>query len=593
MASLINKEHLQILTQRISGISGILGVLILILIVRLFVLQIVHEERYRLLSDKNRIDTIFLGARRGRILDRKGRVLAFSQFQYEALVDPHRDMRAHWEKITEYFGIPETSFAAWVKQKRHNALPNGALVLKDQLSWKDIVFIEKTAANLPGIYTAKKALRQYAYGASFAHLVGYVTQPTGKDIERDANLKVLGSVVGRSGVERTYDLLLRGELGMIQTEVNATHRVVRVLEEKRPAPGEDCYLTLDAELQNEVEQLMRSVRRGAAVVLDITSGAVLAMVSCPSFDPSIFANPVSAQEWNALMKNPDHPFLNRAISGQYSPGSTFKPLVALTALQEGVISPTTTFFCPGYYEVNGHRFHCWKWRYGGHGFMNVKQALEQSCDVFFYHIATQIKPNTLIETARNFGLGEKTGVHLPHEKAGVLPSLFDGWKSITPGFSINLSIGQGKILATPLQLAALMASLVSHKKIIPYIIRNHACAQLPLPYKPTFLKIVQKGMEAVVDQAMGTAHHIQNDLLSIGGKTGSTQVYRITQAERLKGKLEERPYHLKDHALFIGFAPVDNPRFAVAIIIEHGESGGRVAAPMARDILLAAQKHIA
>jgi penicillin-binding protein 2 len=369
--------------------------------------------------------------------------------------------------------------------------------------------------------------------------------------------------------------------------------MVRLIDEKKPAKGRDVSLTIDIELQKEVVRIMQDVRCGAILVLDIRTGDILASVSVPSFDPNTFSKAVTSKDWNELTNNADLPLINRAVSGIYAPGSAFKPIVALAALNNGTVLKQARFFCPGYYEINRNRFHCHSWRYGGHGSMDVIRALEKSCDVFFYNVAVKLGLTPIINTAKDFGFGARTNVELPEEKRGQIPSTSMPLQKQYVGQTINLSIGQGQLTATPLQLAVMTARLASGKCITPHLVMNmpsseesSQTSQAKLPYSNDALEIVRAGMVAVVKS--GTGIRAQTNALSIAGKTGSTQVCRITKEERQHGRAIERPYHLKDHAIFVGYAPVDAPRIAVVVVVVHGESGGRAAAPLGGKALAAA-----
>jgi penicillin-binding protein 2 len=355
----------------------------------------------------------------------------------------------------------------------------------------------------------------------------------------------------------------------------------------KPHQGGYIQTTLHTALQCKVVEIMSEVRRGCAIVLDIRTGDILAIVSVPTFDPNIFIKRLSTQDWQELSQHPDMPLVNRALSGLYAPGSTFKMVVALAALRADVITRSTTFFCPGHYDISGRRFHCWRWRLGGHGVMDVLEGLGQSCDVFFYSVAERLGAARIMEAARDLGLGTKTSVNMPAEKSAPLPSLLRG--SLWLGQALNLSIGQGQLLLTPLQMVVLAASIASGKAVSPRLISSSKKVDFPpLAFSTEHLDIVREGMKMVVHSSRGTARGINNKQVDIAGKTGSTQVAAITIEERRQRKINERPYHLRDHALFIGYAPASAPKFAVVVVVEHGESGGRVAAPVAKEILLAA-----
>jgi penicillin-binding protein 2 len=364
-----------------------------------------------------------------------------------------------------------------------------------------------------------------------------------------------------------------------------------VIEKRKPKPGRNIQTTLLLSLQLEVTRILtNAARAGAAIVLDIKSGDILAMVSVPTFDPEIFTQKITQEQWQEVNNSEEPPLINRAISGLYAPGSTFKMVVALAALRAGIVDKSTTFFCPGYHDIKGRRFHCWRWRLGGHGHMNIVQALEQSCDVFFYHLAEKLDPARIVEAAKDLGVGGDTKIGLPFEKKAHLPALSRNGK-LWLGQALNLSIGQGQLLMSPLHLVVMAASIASGRAVVPRIISSSKKAEFnKLPFSEEHLNIIRCGMEDVVGGKRGTARGIANKELDIAGKTGSTQVALISMEERKQRKINERPYHLKDHALFVGYAPTDERRFAVVVIVEHGESGGRVAAPIAKEILLAAKR---
>lgn len=562
---------------------------------RLFYLQVVNQSKYALLSDKNRIYTVYSAAPRGTIYDRKGRVLASSRKEYQAALDlkQYRDRPESWTLLCEKLGLdPNVPLKAYIQKNLKSQGPSAVVPLKGPLTWDEILTAERLSVHIPGLIVIPKLLRFYPYKDAFCHMIGYVTAPSQGDIARNANLSVCDATVGRTGLEQSLDGRLQGNLGIKQLEVNATRHVVRVLEEHKPVPGKDLHLTLDAELQVEVGRILQRVRCGAAVVMDVRTGAILAAVSHPGFDANVFAESLTEAKWRALIGHPDRPLIDRVTQGLYAPGSTFKMMVALAALETRTVTPQTRFDCPGFLKVGHGNVHCWRWRTGGHGSVNLVQALEQSCDVYFYNVATRLGVGAILEAAGEFGFGEKTGVGLT-ERKGTLPPAPHLWqkKTGTLGAAINLSIGQGNLTATPLQLAVMTARIATGKKVSPHLLARSENAAWPsVLYSGEALKVVRKGMERVVWGSKGTAVRAQAAEFRLAGKTGSSQVCRITKEERQKGKAIERPYELKDHALFVGYAPIDQPRFAVAVVVEHGESGGRVAAPLGKEILLAAER---
>ncbi|MDR0625158.1 MAG: penicillin-binding protein 2 [Holosporales bacterium] len=567
----------------------------IILLVRLFFLQIINQERYKLLSDKNRIHTSFSAAPRGIIYDRNNRVIASYIYKYQAAINLniYKKNKDNWRQIKRTLSLEKgIKLENIIKKALKHSGPCRSVVIKEDLDWEDVLKTEVLSSSIPGLFVSKKFVRCYPHSDAFCHVIGYVTQPHVKDIEKDKSLNILGATVGRAGVEGAKDLLLRGEIGMQQHEINAYRRFVRIIEKRKPKQGLNIQTTLHLELQAETAKIMATnVRQGAAIVLNTETGDILSMVSVPTFEPNLFTQKMTAEQWNAINKNADNPLMNRAISGLYAPGSTFKMVIALAALKAKVIDKNTKFFCSGYHNIRGRCFHCWRWRLGGHGAMDVVQAIAQSCDVFFYNIAEKLDPAQIIEAAKELGIRVEAGL-LPNEKPAGLPVLVKKGK-LWLGQALNLSIGQGNLLTSPLHLLAMTASIASGKAVVPRIISSSKKPDFcPLSFSKEHLDVIRMGLKMVVSEARGTARRIDNKELKIAGKTGSTQVSSISREERRSGRIKTRPYHLKDHAFFVGYAPADAPRFAVVVIVEHGESGGRVAAPIAKEILLAANRLI-
>jgi penicillin-binding protein 2 len=580
--------HRQFIKRVSASLTGIVTVFVL-LAVRLFFLQVINNDKYKLLADKNRIFTTYSTAPRGTIIDRNGKVLATSSFSYRAAVDLNQFRQFDWGVISKTLKIDEP-LSTYIEKQIRQVGPASVIPIKDNLSWKEIVAVEMLSSQISGLMVIPKIIRVYPYENACSHCVGYVTRPNREDIDKNANLKVIDASIGKMGIERYCDAALQGTIGIKQVEVNAARRMVRLIDEQKPVKGQDVTLTVDIDFQQEVMNIMQGVRCGVAIVMNVNTGEILASVSIPTFDPNIFAKAVTPQEWKMLIEGKDLPLINRSVSGLYAPGSTFKPVVAIAALNNGVLLKQTRFNCVGYYEVNQHRFHCHRWRTGGHGPMDVIRALEQSCDVFFYNVAVKLGSSAIIGAARDFGFGSLTNIELFEEKKGQIPSPSKMLQKQLIGQSINLAIGQGEFSATPLQLLTMTARLASEKRVAPHIIKAKSQEEAPkMTYSKDAFLTTKAGLAAVVKT--GTARSARNDLCSFAGKTGSTQVCRITKEERQRGKLIERPYHLKDHALFIGYAPADTPRFAVVVVVEHGESGGRIAAPLGGKILVTAMSH--
>ena len=476
------------------------------------------------------------------------------------------------------------------------------ITVRENLDWSEVARVEVNAPDLPGVTIDVGRSRFYPSTDVGAHVLGYVAAVSEDELNGDPLLELPGFKIGKSGVEKTYDGTLRGRAGTSQVEVNAIGRVIRELSRQDGEPGRDITLTIDQELQRFATQRLGE-ESGSAVVLDVLTGEVLALVSVPSFDPNAFNAGLSGADWSALVNNKRSPLSNKAIAGQYAPGSTFKMIVALAALENGVTSPEQTVFCNGKYEFGNGTFHCWKrW---GHGRVDMVDAIAESCDVFFYDLARRVGIDRIAEMAGRFGLGQDLGIDLPGERAGLMPT--KAWKLAVqgvawqPGETLVAGIGQGFVLTTPLQLAVMTARLVNGgRSVVPRITRREQDseasgeADLQIDVASAHLRLVRRGMDEVVNGPMGTARavRVEDQALAFGGKTGTAQVRRISERERQLGvrKNEDLPWHARDHAMFVGYAPLAEPRYAVAVVVEHGGGGSKVAAPIARDILLEVQR---
>lgn len=566
-----------------------------VIVARLYFLQVKEADKYKMMSDENRISTRFLVPPRGLIFDRNGEIIAKNEQDFQALMVAEQtpdiaETLKTFKQIVPLTEGEEQKIRKDLKNKRR-FIP---IKLKDNLSWNEVSKILLHAPDLPGVEIDEGLSRYYPYADIYAHVLGYVGPVSDKDKKDNPLYMVPGFKIGKSGLERYFDYKLQGKGGTIKLEVNAYGRVMNEIERNSGEEGQSLILTLDARLQRAAYEAFGE-ESGAAVVLNVRTGEILALVSTPSFDPNLFTNGISYKHWNALLKNERTPLVNKAVSGQYSPGSTFKVVVALAALEAGVIDLNTRFNCSGGLDVGNIRFHCW--RHSGHGSLNVVEALKHSCDIFFYETAMKLGIDKIHDMAVKLGMGNVLEVGLDNEKAGIIPT--KAWKkarfgtSWTQGDAANSGIGQGYVLVTPLQLATMLARVV-----------NGGYAVQPTFIKPTEkelskikrldistknIEIVKRGMFEVVNGAGGTAGRARFNIngAMMGGKTGTTQVRRISMKERSSGILrdEQLPWRLRNHALFIGFTPVDNPRYSVAVIVEHGSSGSGVAAPIASKIL--------
>lgn len=599
-------DRQKVFTRRAAMLAGGKAVLLTALAGRLYYLQVVEADRYATLADENRINLRLLAPPRGRIIDRFGRPLAENQQNYRLQLVPEDvkgsdidEVLTHVQKIVTLSDGDKRRIIREVRRNRAFV----PVTLKENLSWSEVARIEINAPDLPGLMIDVGRSRRYPYGAEAAHVLGYVAAVSEKDLDEDPLLKLPGFRVGRAGIEKVHDLKLRGTGGSSEVEVNAFGRMIRELSRREGQPGAEVVLTLDMGLQEYIARRLGK-ESASVVVMDVRSGDVLAMVSNPSYDSNDFNRGLSSVEWQALVNNERSPLINKSIAGVYSPGSTFKMMVLLAALEKGVISPDHKIHCSGEYELGDAKFHCWKRH--GHGFVNAEEAITESCDVYFYEIAKRTGIDRIAATARKFGLDSPSGVDLPGEQGGLIPTR--DWKRATrdepwhQGETVIAGIGQGFVLLTPLQMALMTARLANGgRAVVPRLTRaiggagsvRPGAADIPsLGIPPGHLELVTKAMDKVVNHATGTARRSATgvEAFPMAGKTGTVQVRRISKLEREQGvrKNEDLPWKYRDHALFVGFAPVENPRYAISVVVEHGGGGSSTAAPIARDVLVEA-----
>lgn len=574
------------------GMLGVIGG-------RLAYLQIAEGKRYKMLSDKNRIHTKIIPPSRGEILDRHGNPLATNAQNFRVLMTPEQteDIETILKKLSNLIDLNDLDIQRAVQAA--SRIPKFSSVqVRDDLSWEDVSKIEVNLPDLSGLRIDVAERRHYPLGEATAHLTGYVGAVNQEEIHKDPLFSLPDFKIGRTGLEKKFDDQLRGKAGTAQVEVNVIGREVRELSRWESQDGETMVLSIDANLQSFVQDRLEKETSASAVIMDCHSGAVYACASGPAFDPNIFTRPLPADVWEGMLANPGYPLTNKAVAGQYPPGSTFKMVTALALLEAGAANASTRVFCPGHYEYGSDRFHCWK--RGGHGSVNMVDALSESCDVYFYKLATEIGIEKIAETARKLGLGQSYNFDLPEERSGLIPD--KAWKMgnmgkrWSPGDTIISSIGQGAILTTPLQLAVMTARMTNGGyAVTPWMTGQHQNkpAFEKLGFRDDYLSLVQQGMQEAVNARTGTAigSRIAEAGMGMAGKTGTAQVKRITMQQRLAGvKNEDLPWEHRHHALFVGYAPYENPRYSCAVVVEHGVSGSSSAAPLARDILLKAQE---
>lgn len=597
----------RLFTRRAAVLAGGQALLIAGLGARLYQLQVVDADRYKVLSDENRISLRLLAPPRGRILDRFGTALADNRQNYHLVIvaEEAGNIAETLDSLSRLIALDDASRNRALREMRHrhSFVP---IVLRDDLGWDEMAKVEVALPELPGISIEQGLSRAYPFGQTTAHVIGYVAAVSEEELDGDPLLELPDFRIGKAGIEKSQDLALRGTAGTRQVEVNAFGRIVRELARVEGAPGRDVVIGLDAAMQEFVTRRCQDEQSVACVLLDAVSGEVLALVSIPSFDPSAFVNKLSPALWQQLSSDPRHPLSNKVIAGIYPPGSTFKPAVALGALTSGALTPETTITCTGQIRVGNAVFHCWRHR--GHGTLRVRDAIKESCDVFFYETARRLGIDRLAAMAHRLGYGAPIGIDIPGEKAGLIPTR--EWKLATsgtawqPGETVIAGIGQGSVLATPLQIATMVARLVTGRAVIPHFVReagvmaaggDASAAAFPiLGLDPEALALVLDGMNAVVNEPGGTAYaeRITEPGLAMGGKSGTSQVRRITEYEREHGlrPIDQIPWKDRDHALFVAFAPVGAPRYVCATVVEHGGGGSAVAAPICRDVLRTVQQ---
>ncbi len=567
---------------------------------RLYRLQVADGRKYAALAENNRVSTRMLAPPRGRIVDRFGIALAGNRINWRALLlaEETTDVPATLDRFSAIIPLDPHDRARIDRELKHDRrfVP---IVVHDFLTWDDMARIEVNAPDLPGILVDVGTTRLYPQGPITAHVVGYVAPANERDVAADPDLALPGMRIGRAGIEQFHDVALRGTPGSVQMEVNSVGRVIRELDRRDGIQGDTVALSVDLGLQQAV--LGRIADQAAsAVVMDCRNGEVLAMVSTPSFDPSLFDSGVSQAQWAQWTADTRTPLINKTIAGLYPPGSTFKPAVAMAALQAGTLSPTDRIDCPGYIDVGGTRFHCWAKH--GHGSLNLHQGIKFSCDVFFYEVARRTGMEAIAASAHLFGLGTDLGIELPHQRAGLIPT--PTWRRShghhwNGGDTIVSGIGQGYVQVTPLQLATYASRIATGRAVQPHLTREVDGTMQPvadpahwpeLGLPEAHLEALRSGMFAVVNEAYGTAPLARLPLVGVqmAGKTGSAQVRRVSRALRESGHFNSArlPWEFRPHALFICFAPYDAPRYAAAVVIEHGNAAAEVAAPLARDIMM-------
>ncbi|PIE13459.1 MAG: penicillin-binding protein 2 [Rhodobacterales bacterium] len=586
----------------VAGVqAGVMGMLAL----RMRQLQVEEADQFRFLAEENRIKFRLIPPARGQVFDRTGRILAENVPSYRITMtregaggDPEQVIA----RLARVIPLdPELIADALEQMKRRRG--DTPITVADRVTWADLSRVAVNAPALPGVTPEVGLSRRYPLGADFAHVLGYVGPVSDYDLSRiedpDPLLRLPRFQIGKVGVEAKSEDTLRGKAGIERVEVNAAGRVMRELDRSEGKPGANLQLTIDHKLQNYVQARLGE-ESASAVVMDVQTGDLVAIASAPTFDPNLFVNGISVADYKALTENDHRPLASKSVQGLYPPGSTFKMITALAALEAGEVTTEDTFHCKGHLEVADGKFHCWK--RAGHGNVDFLKSLRESCDVYYYELALKVGIERISAMAKRFGLGVKHDVPMSAVARGLAPT--KAWKVEAKGKdwvigdSVNASIGQGFVLSSPLQLAVMTARLATGHAVSPRLVKSVNGVEqpsgmgAPLGLNENHLRAVRKAMFSVCNSNRGTAFssRILTKGYQMAGKTGTSQVRRITAAERARGvtRNEDLPWERRDHALFVDFAPYDNPKYAVSVVVEHGGGGSKTAAPIARDITLQA-----
>ena len=580
-----------------AGFVGLLGF-------RMRQLQVDQADEFRFLAEENRVNIRLIPPARGEIFDRNGVAIAENEPAYRITIvrEDAGDVEAVVARLGQLVELdPEELERAMIEMKR--SAPFLPITVADRVTWEDISRVAVNGPALPGVTPEVGLSRHYPMGRDFAHVVGYVGPVSERDLSRYEDppplLRIPRFQIGKVGVEARMEEQLRGAAGAKRVEVNAVGRVMRELSRREGTSGATVQLTIDSELQNYVQARLGK-ESASVVVMDLENGDLLTAASSPSYDPNKFVRGISVADYGILRDNDHRPLASKTVQDAYPPGSTFKMVTVLAAMDAGLVAPDETVWCPGHLEVSGRKFHCWK--RAGHGHMNLEQSLRESCDVYYYDLALKVGIERIAEMARRLGLGQAHDVPMSAVTSGLVPD--KQWKQVNRGAdwvigdSVNASIGQGFVLTSPLQLAVMTARIATGRAIAPRLIKTIDGIEQPghggesLGLNENHLRQVRRAMYAVSNNRRGTAYgsRVIADEMRMAGKTGTSQVRNITAAERARGVTRNRdlPWERRDHALFVNFAPYDNPRIAVATVVEHGGGGSTAAAPIGRDVTLQA-----
>ena len=594
-------------TQRMEDFKGIykylvvfVGLAFLLIFIRLWSLQVIKGSELRRLSENNCIRLRENPADRGMLLDRKGNILAHNRPSFEVYLVPE-DLKTNPEVLIKVGGLlnmTQDEIEEKVKAQKRRA-PFKPVKIKSDIDWNELALLESNRVHLPGLIVDVRPRRAYDYGDLASHLIGYLGEVDENELKQYKGASYrMGALIGKFGVEYRWENDLRGVDGGRQIEVDALGREIRPLGIVEPFPGNNLFLTVDLDLQKTAEEAYQD-KNGALIAMDPKTGRILAMVSKPSFEPDIFARNILPEEWKSLLENPHHPLQNKGIQGQYPAGSVFKIITAIAGLESGMITPNTQFTCTGTFPYGNRDFRCWK--EGGHGAISLHRAIVESCDIYFYQVGLKVGVDLIAHYANEFGLGKGTGISLPHEKQGTVPS--SSWKKKRfgapwySGETLSFSVGQGYLNVTPLQLLMLISGVANGGKLyLPQVVEKveNIYGNKLKEYPPVELgranvsektfQIIQEALRGAVNDPHGTGWTSALKDAKVAGKTGTAQVIRLPENFK-KGDMNRVPLKFRDHAWFVAYAPFEDPKIAIAVLVEHGGFGASAAAPIAKKVI--------
>lgn len=595
----LNTQRMEDFKEKYRYLTLFAGMAFLLLFVYLWYLQVIKGSDLRQLSENNRIRIREMVADRGMLFDRKERILAHNRPSFEVFLVPE-DIRSNLEvldKVGEILQLSQEEIGEKIKGlKRRPAFR--PIKIKSDIDWDRLALLESNRIHLPGLLVDVRPTRAYDYGPLASHLIGYIGEVDENELKQAGGRAYrMGSMIGKYGVEYEWEARLKGVDGGRQIEVDALGREIKPLRSVDSFPGNNVFLTIDLDLQKVAEEAYRE-KNGALIAMNLQTGRILAMVSKPSFDPSIFAGSVTPEEWRALIEHPFHPLQNKGIQGQYPPGSVFKIVTAIAGLETGAITPHTQMTCTGVFSHGNRDFRCWK--EGGHGTLNLHRALVESCDTYFYQVGLKVGVDAIAHYAGELGLGRKTGIALPHEKAGIVPST--PWKkrrfgvSWYSGETLSVAVGQGYLNTTPLQLLVLLSAVANGGRLfLPQVVERveNIYGEKMKEYLPeetgkaniseNTLRVIQEALMGAVNEPRGTGWASALKQVKVAGKTGTAQVVRMA-SDFKKGDMNRMALKFRDHAWFVAYAPFEDPEIAVVILVEHGGYGGTAAAPIAKKV---------